>query len=188
MSTATGPSDREYPDSPYRRDDYFGADDRDADLEGGHRDCQGTDPPEYLMFQQLAALTDRLCARTLREHDREAPLSDPCLYLPKQHETEHGYIEYRQHRHRRRVNEETGWINWGESTSTAVPEVEQDTYEQAVHNYLWENGVMLANTDDWLTYADRLYHDPQFNSKEALRKFIDVKRAYDAGDRSTIPD
>lgn len=102
------------------------------------------------------------------------------------------FVEYRQHRHRRRVNPETGWINWGESTSTAVPGVEEDVYMLAVRSYLLDNGVQ-RHVDDWLAYANRLFHDPNLSSKQALATLIRNKRNYDADRRNptetaTIPD
>ena len=158
----------------------------------GHTETRGTDPAEYLAFQYLTELADPICGRTLAETGREQPLSDPCMYLPKQRQTEHGFEEYRQHRHRRRVNEETGWINWGESTSTDVPEVDEKTYLQAVNNYLAANEVSVTKVEDWLTLADRLWTDPTMNSKESLIQFIHHKRQFDQdrqdpGETATIP-
>lgn len=163
-----------------------------GDEPAGHAETQGTDPAEYLAFQYLSELADPICGRTLAKSGREQPLSEPCMYLPKQRETEHGYQEYRQHRHRRRVNEETGWINWGESTSTDVPEVDEETYLQAVNNYLAESGVSVTNVEDWLTLANRLWSDPTMNSKESLIQFITHKRQFDRdrqdpGQTATIP-
>jgi len=103
------------------------------------------------------------------------------------------FVSYRQHRYRRRVNPDTGYINWGESTSTAVPEIDEETYMQAVNNYLAENGITNSNIETWLAYAERLYSDPSMNSKESLITFIERKREYDRNlqipvETATLPD
>ncbi|SDJ32930.1 hypothetical protein SAMN05216226_102154 [Halovenus aranensis] len=87
-------------------------------------------------------------------------------------------IEYRQHRHRRRINPETGWINWGESTSTDVPdEIDEDVWLLAVHNYLAQSELRYSLVDGALTYAERLYRDPnQSTAQDALATFIEMTR------------
>lgn len=200
MSTQTD-TQTESSTSPYPRENYWGSlhqsqDDED-DL-GGHSETQGTDPAQYLAYRQLAQLVDPVCGRSLRLHDREVPLSEPCLYLPKQHAKELPsldddstviYLEYRQHRHRRRVNEETGWINWGEGTSTAIPEhIDEDVWMLAVHNYLANRGVLYSNVEDWLAYARRLYTHPDMDAVESLAKLIGKKRAFDDPDNMNVTE
>lgn len=179
--------------SPYRRDNYFGKTEEDERRQTGHVETEGTDAAMYLAYDHLSNFAELVCGRTLESSGREQPLSEPLMHLPKQHETDHGYIEYRQHRHRRRVNPETGWINWGESTSTAVPEVDKDVFMLAVSSYLRENGVQPGTTERWTAYARRQYHDPQLSSQEALAKLVARKREYDsnrqnAHETAELPD
>lgn len=192
------------------------SDDADGDLD--HCRPGGTDPAAYLAHQQLLALTEPICERQqhsppwnggrlaelfafvfdgecidgrgdqLHRERGEQPLSEPELYLPKQTEVRGRLIDYRQHRLRRRYNPETGYVNFGETTSTGIPEVSFETYEQAVHNYLWQNGVQVTNVDDWLAYARRLFYDQQLSSKEALEVFIRKKRQFDQRDIDQIPN
>lgn len=174
MSTDTATSR-----SPYPRDNWWGEADADESRTTGHTECSGTDPASYLAYRELLALTTPVCKRSLSELDETVELTDPEFYLPKQVERSNRYVEYRQHRHRRRVNPDTGWINWGETTATAVPEVDEDTYLLSVHNYLWRNHVRQKHVTDWLRYAKRLFQDQQLSSKEALAVFIRKKRAFD---------
>jgi hypothetical protein len=179
-------------ESPYPRDNYWGevSDNSDSDESEspGHDEPAGTDAAEYLMFRELSELESLICGRSLNTLDQKTELSDPELYVPKTVDLGTRSLEYGQHRHRRRINEETGWINWGETTWTDVPEVDGQTYMQAVHNYLWRNGVQVTNIEDWLAYARRLFNDQQLNSKEALATFIRKKRAYDQREIYQIPD
>jgi hypothetical protein len=157
--------------SPYPRENYYGElgnqDDRDDDRDVGHAELSGTDPAEYLAFQYLSEFVDPVCARTGDE------LTEPTFYLPKQRERKTvGYDEYRQHRHRRRINPETGYINWGESTSTGLPEVGYETYRKAAGLYLADREISLTHLDEYRQYRDRVWHDPQYNSNGALEQFI----------------
>lgn len=193
------------------------ADSADRDRTG-HDELAGTDGAEYLAFQQLLALTEPICERTkhsapwnggrdaelcawlfdreridgrgqqLHRQQGEQPLSEPELYLPKQVERAGRIIEYRQHRHRRRYNPDTGYVNWGETTATGIPEVDGATYMQAVHNYLWQNGVQGRHIKDWLAYARRLFRDQQLSSHEALEVFIRKKRQFDRQEINHVPD
>jgi hypothetical protein len=174
-------------ESPYPRGNYYGElDDQDNgnDQDIGHDELAGTDPAAYLAFQYLSELTNPICARSRREDDREIELTEPSFYLPKQRERQTvGYHEYRQHRHGRRINPETGYINWGESTSTGLPEVDYETYRQASELYLQEREISLINLDEYRQYRDRVWHDPQYNSHGALEQFIRFVR-----DREPSPD
>ncbi|MFC7134322.1 MULTISPECIES: hypothetical protein [Salinibaculum] len=152
------------------REDFWGELDAGQDDTNGHDEIEGTDPAEYIAFQHIAEFVAPICAKTGDE------LSDPEFYLPKQHETPHGYVEYRQHRHRRRWNPETGYINWGESTSTGLPEVDYETYRTAAANYLSERGIRLTHIEEYEQLLDRFWHDPQYNSHDALAQFIRVVR------------
>lgn len=189
----------------------------------GHAETDGTDAAEYVAFQQIQALTNPICARTkhqpawnggrlaelcawlfdgecidgrgdqLHREQTEVELTEPEFYCPKQIQRGSRLIAYRQFRLRRRYNPETGYINFGETTATGIPEIQYETYEQAVHNYLWENGTPGREIDTWLAYADRLWHDPTLNSKESLVKFVKRKRRYDEAHRDpgmtpTLPD
>ena len=164
------------PESPYPREDFFAADDESEAPTTGHTEIDGTDAAEYLAFQHILALTYPVCKRTLKQTGEEVPLSDPCLYLPKQVERGSITINYRQHRHRRRINPDTGYINWGETTGTAVPEIDEETYMLAVQNYLSDRGILMTTAERKLQRARRLFHDPQFNSHTALATFIEQVR------------
>lgn len=158
------------------RDNWWG-DHENANPERrtGHTECRGTDPADYVAHQLALQLVEPVCGRT------GAPLSDPILYLPKQIEIAEGqYIEYRQHRHRRRVNEETGYINWGETTSTAVPEFEYDVFQRAVHTYLASRGCRLTAIEDYLEYAEQVWADPSMGSKDSLAQFVRYVRDEEA--------
>ncbi len=96
------------------RDNWWGESD-DVELAGGHVAIDADDAAEHIAFQTILQQVDPICNETGR------PLSDPEFYLPKQHHNGHGYDEYRSHRHRRRVEPESGRINVGESTKTASP-------------------------------------------------------------------
>lgn len=153
------------------RENWWG-DDPDDDPDGGYVGASGTDPAEYTAHKLALELVDPICGRSSRLHDVEIPLSEPCMYLPKQVERDGRFIEYRQHRHRRRINEETGYINWGESTSTDIPEFDYDVFTTAVHTYLVDRCCRMTAVEGYLEYADRVWHDPSMNSKESLAQFV----------------
>lgn len=185
----------------HRRDNHWGTKNIDDDREHGHSEIEGKDPAEYIAFQLLSQLTQPICERhidsppwnggwlaeafawldgeavdgrgeELHRENRIVELSDPELYLPKQIETEHGFVEYRQHRHRRRFNPETGYINWGESTSTGLPPVGYETYRTAAANYLASRDIRLTAVEEYVEMLDRYWHDQQLSSVESLEKFV----------------
>lgn len=194
----------------HRRDNFWG-DDPDAETDGGHAEVETVDPAEYIAFQELLAFVQPICERTidadpwnggrtaeqfawlldgecidgrgdeLHTENRYVELSAPKLHLPKQIERNGRYIEYRQHRHRRRYNPETGYINWGESTSTGLPEVGWETYWQAVHNYLASREIQITNTEEYLQRAKRFWHDQNLNSHQSMTKFVAFVRDEESG-------
>ena len=148
------------------RENFWGETD-DEPANGGHDETLGTDPAAYVAHQLALRVVEPICGETGR------PLSDPKLYIPKSVQVGDGlFTESRQHRHRRRVEPESGRINWGETTWTAVPEFDDDVYQLCVHTYLAERGCRLTAVDDYLEYAERVWHDPQFGSKDALEQFV----------------
>lgn len=169
--------------SPYRRDNFWGDGD-DPDARTGHVEVAGTDPASHLAHRLLLELVEPVCARTLRERDEEIELSEPCFHLPKQTDRGTHFVEYRQHNHCRRINEETGYINWGETTSTALPQVDFETYMQAVENYLFDRlyddtGEKIVLTEREIKRmqarkrrAERLFREQQQDSHSALGEFI----------------
>ena len=205
-------------DSPYPRDNYWGTLNQDEPSGRGHEETRGTDPAEYLAHQHLLELTDPICERqkadppwnggrlaelcawlfdgehidgrgdVLHKRQCEQSLSDPALYLPKQTERNGRIIGYGQFRLRRRYNPESGYVNFGETTSTGVPEVDFETFMQAVHNYLAQRGVRYALVEDWLAYGERLARDPEIPSKEALTIFIRKKRRFDDPEDRGVTD
>jgi hypothetical protein len=177
----------------------------------GHVETDGTEPASHLAFRHISALVSPVCYRTLRtepwnggrtaelcawlfddecidgrgeqlhREQRAVELSEPEFYLPKQRETEHGYEEYRQHNSRRRINPETGYINWGESTKTGLPEIDYETYRRAAANYLATRGISCLNVEDYENLVDCFWHDPQYNSHQSLEQFIRVIREREGG-------
>lgn len=118
-------------------------------------------------------------------HERKAVrLTEPLFYCPKQTTKANGtMVEYRQHRHRRRYNPETGYVNWGETTATGLPQVDEETFMQAVHNYLAGREHRYTMTDEYLQRARRLFRDQNHDSHSALETFIrQVRDAEDGGD------
>jgi hypothetical protein len=165
MSTQPDTSDSDTP-SLGSRENFWGRDNTE-DHEGGHRECSGTDPAEWVAHQLALRFCTPICGETGGE------LSDPEFYLPKQIEIAEGiFLEYRQHRNRRRVEPESGRINWGESTSTEVPEFEYPTFCRCVGTYLTEKDYRLSNREDYLEYADTVWHDPTMGSKDSLAQFV----------------
>ncbi len=151
------------------RENFWGASDDDESeaVAGGHREVSGTDAAEYVAHQLALRVVDPVCRETGRE------LGPPDFYLPKQVEFADGqYLEYRSHRHRRRVEPEGGRINFGESTGTDVPQFGYETYRLAVHTYLAERDVRLTEVDEYLERAECFWHDPQYDSVGALRQLV----------------
>lgn len=158
------------------RGDWFGRDDPETDAPTGHTETGGTDPAAFIAHQLALRFCDPVCGETERD------LSEPAFYLPKQQELANGrYQEYRQHRHRCRVEPESGRINWGESTYTDIPEFDYGTYRLAVHTYLAEREFQLSAVDEYLEYADRLWSDHQYGSKDALEQFVEYVRDEEPG-------
>lgn len=163
------------------RENWWGDESDQADVDGGHSEVTGTAAADFIVHQLLLSVTDPICERTLGETGEEVELSEPCFYLPKQREIADGvYVEYRQHRHRHRVNEETGWVNWGESTATAVPQVGREKFFAAVHSYLAKRlarkGLTITNIEDYHEQAGRFWHDQQLDSHGSLKKFVEYVR------------
>ncbi|QIO25417.1 hypothetical protein [Haloarcula sp. JP-L23] len=195
------------------RENWWGdlGDDGDESDED-HDEVTGTSPAEHIAFQQLLKFTRPLCWATLNEtpnrglrphfawldgeplgvnsdlgalhtEQKQVELTDPSIYVPKSHETSGNPINYRQERHQRRYNPETGYINWGETTTTALPEIDEDTYYQAVGMYLMERysrsdggGLTLTKIDEYVEYAKQIWHDPTQNSHGSLTKLVEYVR------------
>jgi len=179
--TATTESDSHSRPALGARENFWGDGEPDDDptVDGGHDPDRhpGTDAAEYVAHQLALRVVEPICGETGQ------PLSDPVLYLPKQVQVGDGqFIEYRQHRHRRRVEPESGRINWGETTWTAIPEFDYDTYRLCVHTYLAERGCRLTAVDDYLDYAECVWRDPQFGSKDALEQFVRHIREQEEGE------
>jgi hypothetical protein len=157
------------------RENFWGDDpDPDPDAGGGHREVAGTGAASYVAHQLALRVVDPVCRETGRE------LDEPSFYLPKQVKLADGqYLEYRSHRLRRRVEPESGRINFGESTGTDVPEFGYETYRLAVHTYLAERDVRLTEVDEYLERAECFWHDPQYNSVGALRQLVAYVREHE---------
>ena len=168
-------SDADEPPTLGARENFWG-DDRDGGEEtAGHKETLGTDPAEYVAHQLALRIIEPVCDKTGRE------LSEPTLYLPKKAAVgQNATIEYGQHRHRRRFEEQSGRINWGETTTTAIPEFDYDVFQFCVHTYLAGRGCRLTAVDDYLEYAERVWHDPQYGSKDALEQFVQHVRDEEA--------
>jgi hypothetical protein len=171
MSTTTDDSDDNTSTLGSRENWWGQQNDDDPDQPSGHVECSGTDPAEHTAHELILRVTQPICGTT------GEPLSDPAFYLPKQVEISDGqYIEYRNHRLRRRYEAESGRINWGESTSTDVPEIGYEAYQLLVATYLVERGYRLTEEDDYLDHAEACWHDPQWNSKQSLTQLIEYVR------------
>jgi hypothetical protein len=169
--------------SPYRRDNHW-ADNEQAPTPTGHVETAGTDPARHIAFQKLLELVTPVCARTREETGESIELSEPYFHLPKQSDRGTYIEEFRQHNHQRRVNEETGYINWGETTATGLPDIGEETFIQAVENYLFdrlydETGDQIVLTDREIRLmrsrkdrARRLYNDQEYDTVGGLAEFI----------------
>lgn len=178
----------------------------DPDAEGGHAEVPGTDAPEQKARELIFEFEDPICTRTLNEppwnggrtaelvawlcddehidgrgdqlhrEQTEQPLSKPALWMPRQREVGGQIIDHGAHRCRRRYNPETGYVNWGETTGTGVPEFDYDTYQLCVDTYLAERaerkGVRITGVKAYLEHAERLWHDPSMGAKDSLAQFI----------------
>jgi hypothetical protein len=183
------------------RENFWG-DDPDPDRETGHVECSGTDPAEHKArdlatrfvapvcrtqledppwnggddAELIAWLLEDNCidgrGEVLHREQKAVELTDPVLPLRRQAELGSLTIEYGATRCRRRYNPETGYINWGETTGTAVPEFDYEIFKLCVHTYLAERDGSLLNAEPFLKYADRVWHDPQFGSIDSLAQFI----------------
>lgn len=180
--------------SPYSRENFWG--DLEADdqaRETGHSELRGVDGAEYVAFQYVHLVSDPICKRALRQWGTEIELTDPGIRLPK--EVDHGthVEEFGTFPYSYRVNPETGWLNWDGATGVAVPGPDEREYYSAAEWYLSANQACIDDKSfaQWLVYAKQLYHDPQFNTKEAFIQFVRHKRAYDDPqnrDLTAIPD
>lgn len=183
------------------RDDWWG-DDTTDDTERGHSEVTGTDAAEQLARRYALRFEDPICTRTrdqpawnggrtaelvswlcdgeridgrgdeLHHEQCSQRLTEPVLPMPRQIDVGSRIIEYGAHRCRRRYNPETGYINWGETTGTGVPEFDHDTYSLCVDTYLAERGVSLTRIDDYLEYAERVWSDPSMGSLDSLAQLI----------------
>jgi hypothetical protein len=164
MSSTASNSDRPALGS---RDNHYWDDHDDGDPRGGHSECRGTDAAEFVAHQLALQIVAPVCGETGRE------LSEPKLYLPKQEDIGCGNTrEFRQHRQRRRYEPESGRINWGETTSTDVPEFDYDVFQTAVHTYLASRECRLTDVDEYLEHAETVWHDPTMGSKDSLAQFV----------------
>lgn len=172
------------------------------DVSGGHSEVSGTDAPEQRARQLALRFEDPICTRTLNEppwnggrtaelfawlvdgeridgrgdqlhHEKTVQtLTDPTIWMARQREVGTRLIEHGAHRCRRRFNPETGYVNWGETTGTGIPEFDHNTFRTCVDTYLLERGVSLSRIDDYLEHAERLWSDPSLGSKDSLAAFI----------------
>lgn len=186
------------------RENFWGDEDTESTDRGGHSEVSGTDAPEQLARRYALRFEDAICTRTLNEpgwnggrtaelvawlcddecidgrgnqlhHEQtEQSLTDPLLPMPRQIEVGGRIIEYGGYRCRRRYNPETGYINWGETTGTGIPEFDHDTYQLCVDTYLAERfeSLRVTDIDDYLEYAERVWSDPTMGSKDSLAQFI----------------
>jgi hypothetical protein len=191
------------------RTNFWGDDDGDDLDGGGHSECVGTDAAEHkarelaLRFcqplcrtqleepawnggrraEQFAWLLDGECidgrGDVLHREQRAQELSEPKVVLPRQVDVGSRIIEYGAYRCRRRVNPETGYLNWGETTGTAIPEFDEDIYQLCVHTYLAERDCRLTGIEQYLEYAERVWTDPQYSSTDALEQFIRKVREWE---------
>lgn len=184
------------------RENFWGDGIDDDTGDSGHSEVSGTDAPEQLARQLALRFEDPICTRTLNEppwnggrlaelvawlcddecidgrgdqlhHEKcVQSLTEPTLPMPRQFDVGSRIIEYGAHRCRRRYNPETGYINWGETTGTGIPEFDYDTYRLCVDTYLAERGTGVTRIKDYLEHAERLWSDPSMGSLDSLAQFI----------------
>ncbi|QLD84804.1 hypothetical protein HWV23_03435 [Natronomonas halophila] len=161
------------------RDNWWG-DDTTPDRQRGHVEVAGTDAAEHKARQLALRFCQPLCRTQLEEpawnggrpaellawlvdddcidgrgdvlHREQKPveLTAPKLPLPKERELGGQTIEYGAHRVRRRYNPETGYINFGETTGTTIPEFGYEIYKLCVHTYLGEREFRISEGDAYL--------------------------------------
>lgn len=145
LSIPMSATDHSVDDSPYPRENFWGQIALEDDTTAvGHTELPGTDKWEYVAWSFLMNTATPICGRTGTE------LSEPQLHLPKLFEGDSRSIEYGQHRHRRRVNPDTGYINWGETTSTELRARPKDEFMDVVDCVLdWadETGQFTVGID-----------------------------------------
>lgn len=175
-----------------------------------HSFAPGVDPSEYIAFTLLYDDARMLCSRTLSgdpyqplragfawldgdtsdvAHDPDAihrelhavELSPPAIHLPKQSDGDFRRVEYGQYPHRRRFNPETGYINWAESTSTQLDDVDTDRFLALVEEWLAACHADLRTgvREDAVDLARRHKKNPTLNDVEALSDVVEKVREYD---------
>lgn len=188
------------------RENFWGDDCNEPPEPGGHSEVSGTDAPEQKARLLALRFEEPICTRTLNEpawnggrlaelvawlcdgeyidgrddqlHREQCvqSLTEPELPMPRQVEVGGRIIEYGSHRCRRRYNPETGYINWGETTGTGIPEFDHDTYRLCVDTYLAERfegqKLRVTELEDYIEYAERVWSDPSMGSKDSLAQFI----------------
>ena len=198
------------------RENFWGQEQNGTQQHTGHSELAGTEEAEYIARQLVQSFVEPICTTTLDEtpnrgfaphfayifdgeplgkgsdldamhkENRAVELSEPCFHIPKQHDTGNRIVENRQHRHRRRYNPETGYINWGETTSTGIPHFQYEVYDQCVNNYLSNrlrnaldsdgDGLTITKIEEYQEHADCLWHDPSMDSLGSLIKFVEHVR------------
>lgn len=133
---STQPPDREYPDSPYRRDDWHGT--PDIETAGTTHRSQGTTWPTRTRRQEKAAhvahhllrgVAPALCAVTCADPSRvPVELTEPGYYP-------HGEESIR-HLRAVRANETDGYLSDGESTAVMLDGVPTEMFFDLVAAWL----------------------------------------------------
>jgi hypothetical protein len=114
------------------------------------------------------------------EDGRAVPLSEERVFLPHQYEAGDRTREVYQEPEGRRYNPETGRVA-GKGTAAYIPEFSEDVFEAAIHGVLARTGHLESRREQWLTFAGKLWHDPQYNSFGSLLQFTTIKLEYDDG-------
>lgn len=133
MSTDT--SDRDYPDSPYRRDDWHGsataescADHSDSGMQW-HQRTRRQEKAAHVAHALLRGIAPPLCAVTCADPDRTpVELDEPQHYPPGEGN--------RQHLRAIRANAEEGYLTGGESTAVVLDGVPTEPFIGLVETWL----------------------------------------------------
>ena len=167
-----------------------------------HDFVEGSSKHENLAHRYLSSVARLLCARTLfgapdrgheplfawllddeelvDEHDpsalhsmkREVELSDPQLHIPRSMPDQWGGVDFGQYRHRRRLNEETGYISGGESTGIYLADSPEPLFMEAVNLYLMGQNFMERRAEELRSYARSLKREGQLRDVDILERVI----------------
>ena len=108
----------------------------------------------------------------LHSENREVELTDPELHIPRSMPDQWANVDYGQYRHRRRVNEETGYVTGGESTGVYIADSPEPVFMEAVEIFLIGQDFMERREQELRGYARSLKREGQLRDVDILEKVI----------------